>query len=84
MTDELRAKADNLIAKYILVKDDIENYTSKYHDEMYYDIMGYQEDLEDGELTESCIETLKARVDACYLLERGLRLFNDETETIYC
>jgi len=84
MTDELYAKAERLIAKYIIAKDDIENYTSKYHDEMYWDIIGYQEDLEDRELTEACIETLEARVNACVMLERGLRLFNDETETTYC
>ena len=84
MTDELYAKAEILIAKYILAKDDIENYIGQYHDEMYFDIMGYQEDLEDRELTESSIERLEARVNACVMLERGLRLFNDETKTTYC
>lgn len=84
MTDKLYAKAERLIAKYIIAKDDIERYIGEYHDEMYFDIMGYQEELYDRELTEAMVETLEARVDACVMLERGLRLFNEETETTFC
>ena len=84
MTDELYEKAERLRAKYILAKDEIERYIGDYHDEMYFDIMGYQEYLYDRELTESNIERLEARVNACIILEKGLRLFNDETKTTYC
>lgn len=84
MTDKLYAKAERLIAKYILAKDDIERYIGEYHDEMYFDIMGYQDELYDRELTEAMVDNLEARVKSCEMLYKALVMFNDETKTTFC
>jgi len=77
-------KAKELINRYFQLKDMIEEYTSIYHDEMYYDIEGYNEDLNNLDLPSAYIENLESRVKACEMLYKSLVLFNDETETIYC
>ena len=84
MTKTQFKKAKELINRYSQLKDMIEEYTSIFHDEMYYDIVGYQEDLNNLDLPSTYIENLQARVKASEMLYKSLVLFNDETETIYC
>ena len=84
MTKTEIAKAQKLINKYFELKDMIEEYTSIYHDEMFFDIEGYQEELYNLDLTSTYIENLQARVKACEMLYKSLVMFNDETETIFC
>ena len=84
MTKTQFKKAKELINRYSQLKDMIEEYTSIFHDEMYFDIDGYQEDLNNLDLPSIYIENLEARVKATEMLYKSLVLFNDETETIYC
>ena len=77
-------KAKELINRYSDLKDMIEVYTSIYHDEMYFDIEGYQEGLNNLDLPSMYVESLQSRVKACEMLYKGLVMFNDETETFYC
>ena len=84
MTKTQFKKAKELINRYSQLKDMIEEYTSIFHDEMYFDIDGYQEDLNNLDLPSTYIENLEARVKATEMLYKSLVLFNDETETIYC
>ena len=83
MKKEMILKASKLIDRYSELKDLIEDYTSQYHDEIYWDLIGYCEDLENKDLTSTCIETLEARVNACETLYKGLVMFNDETQSVY-
>lgn len=84
MTKNEIANAQKLINRYFELKDLIEEYTSIFHDEMYFDIDGYQNDLYNLDLTPVCIENLQERIKACEMLYKALVMFNDETKTIYC
>tara|TARA_R100001463_G_scaffold14688_1_gene38485 strand:- start:3292 stop:3549 length:258 start_codon:yes stop_codon:yes gene_type:complete len=85
MTKNEISKAEKLIRRYTQLKNMIEEHTGGiYYDEMHYDIKGYKADLYNLDLEPIYIETLKARVTACEILYKGLVMFNDETETIYC
>jgi hypothetical protein len=84
MTKTQFKKAKELVKRYSELKDMIEEHTSVFHDEIFYDIQGYNEDLNNLNLTSIYIENLQARVKATEMLYKSLVLFNDETETIYC
>ena len=38
----------DLLEKYSNLKDELEDYTSKHHDDMLWDIVGYNEELEEN------------------------------------
>jgi len=84
MTKKEIANAQKLINRYFELKDLIEEYTSIYHDEIYFDIDGYQADLNNLDLPSTYVENLQSRVKACEMLYKSLVMFNDETKTIYC
>jgi len=56
----MRSKAKSLLNEYFDLKDQMEDYTSEWHDAMLWDIQGYHEDFDD--LTDKDIETLKNQV----------------------
>lgn len=55
-----RRKKYDLINEYFDLKDQLEDYTSEWHDAMLWDIQGYHEDFDD--LTDKDIETLENQV----------------------
>jgi len=56
----MRRKANYLLKQYTDLKDALENYTSEWHDAMFWDIDGYWEDIDN--LTDEDIETLENQV----------------------
>lgn len=84
------SKVEKLIRRYYQLNNLIMDYTDVYHDEIYYDINGYEEtlyEIEQGyaiaEHYTAEFENLKARVKACEMLYKALVMFNDETKTVF-
>jgi len=84
MTKMETSQARKLVDIYSELNDLIMDYTDAFHDEIYYDIIGYENDLYESALTADDIENLKDRVKACMMLHKALVMFNDDTKTVYC
>ena len=56
----MRSKARSLLNEYFDLKDQLEDYTSEWHDAIFFDIQGYYEDF--NSLTDGDIETLENQV----------------------
>jgi len=63
-------KAEKLLQEYFRLKDELEDHTSMFHDDMYYDIQGYWEDIE--ELNDNDIETLTNQVECFRMILKGI------------
>ena len=56
----------DLIREYNLIKDELLDYTEAYHDAMHWDIMGYADQIAEGDYSER--EALRCQIVAVRLL----------------
>lgn len=72
-----------LVDKYFDLKDELEDYTSKYHDEIFYDCQGYYEDLSESEDDETFnAQVLVKRIEAVKALHNALKGYT-ASEIVY-
>ncbi len=62
-----------LLNEYESLKDEIMQEDDKFHDGMYYDIMGFWEEIDDEDRP---IDELESQVKACRSLLKGLKGLN--------
>ena len=72
----MKSKTKNWKSKYLIddyfdLKDQLEDYTSEWHDAMLWDIKGYHEDF--NSLTDSDIETLENQVQCFRLILQSIK-----------
>lgn len=78
-TEDLKKrKVYDLINEYFDLKDQLEDYTSEWHDAMLWDIQGYHEDFDD--LTDKDIETLENQVRCFRTILRSIK----KIKFVYC
>ena len=82
MESNLKQEMSVLIDKYLVIKDELLDFTQEHHDNMYWDICGWMETYhEDDDITEKDIQPLRKSVDDH---QRLLDIYKGGFEYTFC